>query len=370
MTDRGRLTLQLKRRARDEGFDAVGVARAEALDRDAAALAAWLREGRHASMAWMAREPDKRSDPRRLLPECRSVVVLAMNYWVGSGPGVSDAATARVARYAWGRDYHRVIGRKLKNLTKWLEETTESPARSFVDTAPILERAWAERAGIGWIGKNANLLNRELGSWLLLGEILTVAELEPDPGPHADHCGSCTACIDACPTSAIVEDGAVDSNLCISYWTIEHRGTVPVARRPGIGEWIFGCDVCQEVCPWNKSFARPVEGDSFGVRDELRGLEPLEILAMDEPTFRDRFSGTALMRAKWAGMRRNACIVLGNRRDPVALDALARVLDDPDPEIRAHAAWAIDRIGGIRARRILRRSRESGRDGSRESESG
>jgi epoxyqueuosine reductase len=349
MTNRSRLTQQLKRRARDEGFDAVGVARAGALDRDAAALAAWLREDRHASMAWMAREPDKRSDPRRLLPECRSVVVLAMNYWAGSESGVSRAGTARVARYAWGRDYHRVIGRKLKNLTQWLEATSERPARSFVDTAPVLERGWAERAGIGWIGKNANLLNRELGSWLLLGEILTVAELEPDPGPHADRCGSCTACIDACPTSAIVADGVVDSNLCISYWTIEHRGTVPAPRRSGIGEWIFGCDVCQEVCPWNESFARPVDGDPFQLRDELRGLDPSEVLAMDEATFRARFSGTALMRAKWEGMRRNACIVLGNRRDPAALDALAEALDDSDPEIRAHAAWAIDRIGGHRA---------------------
>jgi epoxyqueuosine reductase len=183
-----------------------------------------------------------------------------------------------------------------------------------------------------------------MGSWLLLGEILAVAELEPDAGPHADHCGSCTACIDSCPTEAIVEDGVVDSNRCISYWTIEHRGGIPEEHRAGIGEWIFGCDVCQDVCPWNHSFARPQEADPFSIRADLGGLDPEHVLEMDEATFRSTFQGTALMRAKWEGMRRNACLVLGNRRDARAVPALTRALRDGDPVVRDHAAWALARI--------------------------
>ena len=251
------VTGELKRRAKEAGFDAVGVAAAQRLDRDGAALAAWLRAGRQASMAWLEKDPGKRADPARLLPGCESVVVLAMSYWPGAERTLTEPEKARVALYARGRDYHKVMGRELKRLAAWLEEQTGNEARSFVDTGPVLERAWAERAGVGWIGKNANLLTRDRGSWLLLGEILTQAELEPDAGPHADHCGSCTACIEACPTDAIVDDGVVDSNRCISYWTIEHRGIRcrPERRRGTTDDWIFGCDVCQDVCPWNVSFA-------------------------------------------------------------------------------------------------------------------
>jgi epoxyqueuosine reductase len=163
-------------------------------------------------------------------------------------------------------------------------------------------------------------------------------------GPHADFCGSCTACLDACPTRAIVAPGVVDSGLCISYWTIEHRGSVPAQRRAGNGDWIFGCDVCQEVCPWNRTFARARTDDPFARREDLRSLDPAELLALDEAQFRARYSGTALMRAKWEGMRRNACIVLGNRRDPAAVPALEAALSDPDPVVREHAAWALERI--------------------------
>jgi epoxyqueuosine reductase len=295
-------------------------------------------------MAWMARRPETRSNPDALLPGCRSVVALAMNYWPG-GEGADDRPeTARVARYAQGRDYHRVMGQKLKALAAWLTEASGAAARTFVDTGPVLERAWAERAGMGWIGKNANLLTRDIGSWLLLGEVLSCAELTPSDGPHQEFCGTCTACLDACPTQAIVKPGVVDANLCISYWTIEHRGTIPEARRPGMDDWIFGCDVCQDVCPWNVSFAQPTHGDPFSRRDDLRDLDPTEILGMDEAAFRARYSGTALMRAKWEGMRRNACIVLGNRRDPAALPALRRATEDADPVVAEHATWAIERI--------------------------
>ena len=334
----------LKRRAIEEGFDAVGIAAVGALDRDAIALDAWLNAGRHATMDWMQRHRDRRVDPGKLLPGCRSVVVVAMNYWPGEIEATTPSGLAPVALYARGRDYHKVLGKKLKRLSAWLATQTGQATRAFVDTGPVLERAWAQRAGLGWIGKNANLLTRSMGSWLLLGELLTAAELQPDEGPHADHCGTCTACLDACPTDAIVADGVVDSRACISYWTIEHRGEVPEEKREGNGDWIFGCDICQQVCPWNETHARAVGPDRFERRDDLRGLDPLAILAMDEREFRAAYSGTPLMRAKWEGMRRNACIVLGNRGDPAALAPLRRVCDDPDPVLRSHAEWAIERI--------------------------
>ena len=335
------LTRALHERAAQLGFDKVAVARAALPERDRAALAAWLAADRHATMAWMKRDASKRADPEALLPGCRFVVSVAMNYWSG---GEARPGTARVARYAQGRDYHRVMGEKMKTLAAWLADAGGAPARAFVDTGPVLERAFAEASGLGWIGKNANVLTRELGSWLLLGEVLTCAELEPSDGPHQEFCGTCTACLDACPTQAIVEAGVVDANLCISYWTIEHRGVVPEEKRVGNGDWIFGCDVCQDVCPWNVSFAQPVPAAAFARRDDLNGLDPVDILSLDEAAFRKRYSGTALMRAKWEGMRRNACIVLGNRRDEAALPALQRVLDDDDPVVREHAAWAIERI--------------------------
>lgn len=356
------LAREVKGRARAVGFDAVGIASAAALDRDAQALAAWLRQGRHAGMAWMARDPDRRADPRALLPGCRSVIALAMNY----GPAESRSAPgrARVALYARGRDYHRILGRRLRELSAWIEDATGRAARTFVDTGPVLERAWAERAGVGWIGKNANLITRESGSWLLLGEILTIAEIEPDPGPHADHCGSCSACLSACPTGALVEPGVLDSRLCISYWTIEHRGVVPEERRAGNGDWIFGCDLCQTACPWNESFSRVPPDDPFERRPDLDGLDPVEILGQDEATFRARYSGTALLRARWDGMRRNACIVLGNRADPASVPALDSALRDADPRIRIHAAWALGRIGGPAARSALAAAIASETDGS------
>lgn len=305
---------RLKARAHALGFDLCGVARAGRLERDAEALAAWLRRDYHASMAWMARHAETRADPERLLPGCRSVVVVAANHWPGAEEAAVPPGRARVALYARGRDYHKVLGRRLRDLAAWLAETTGETARAFVDTGPLLERAWAERAGIGWIGKNANLISRRYGSWLLLGEILTTAEIEPDPGPHDDFCGSCTACLEACPTGAIVEAGVVDSRRCISYWTIEHRGAIPEDRQPGIGDWIFGCDDCQTVCPWNRRFAVPVPAARFERRDDLRGLDPEAIAGMDEAAFRARYSGTSLMRARWDGMVRNARIVRGNRR--------------------------------------------------------
>jgi len=352
----------LRDRARAAGFDAVGIAAARGLERDGATLERWLAGGLHAGMAWMQREPARRADPRALLPGCRSVVAVALNYWPGDPGPAAAADRARVARYAWGRDYHRVLGSKLRDLAAWLDAECGSTSRACVDTSPVLERGWAEAAGLGWIGKNANLLSRELGSWLLLGELLTTAQLDPDPGPGTDACGTCTACLEACPTGAIVEDGLVDARRCIAYWTIEHRGALPPEQRAGIGAWIFGCDVCQEVCPWNRRFARPAADPALRRRDDLHGLDAVEILRLDEATFRRRFSGTALMRAKWEGLRRNACVVIGNRARGEDLPALEDALTDADPVVRGHAAWAIGRLGGKAAHAALAQARNSERD--------
>lgn len=338
------LTRAVKAQAIALGFHKVAIAAAAPLERDRAALAAWIRGDRHATMAWMARDPDRRADPEAMLPGCKSVIALAINYWPGDAEAEARPGAARVARYARGRDYHRVMGRKLKELAAWLTGESGSVSRTFVDTGPVLERAWAERAGLGWIGKNANLLTRDLGSWILLGEVLTCAALEADAGPHQDFCGTCTACLDACPTRAITSPGVVDSNACISYWTIEHRGAIPEPRREGLSDWIFGCDVCQDVCPWNVSFAKPAADDPFARREDLRGLDPTDVLGLDEATFRARYSGTSLMRARYDGMRRNACVVLGNRGDPEALPTLRAAAVDADPVLREHALWAIARI--------------------------
>jgi epoxyqueuosine reductase len=215
----------------NERFDAFGVAQVKPLLRDQAAFDRWLHNGYQASMSYMEKCRPARNDPGVLLPGCRSVIVMALNY----GPGLDSCAQrsdgAPVARYARGRDYHKVMGKALKRIAAWLEEQSGQAARSFVDTGPVLERAWAEQAGLGWIGKNANLIRRDIGSWMLLGEILSAAEIEPDPLPHRSYCGSCSACIEDCPTGAIVAPGEVDSSLCISYWTIEHRGSVPIPMR-------------------------------------------------------------------------------------------------------------------------------------------
>jgi len=308
--DSASLTRQLKEQAGKEGFAAVAVA-AAGMHQHATAFTDWLREERHASMSWMARDPEKRCDPRLLLPGCRSVIALAINYW----PGKKEQRHAgMVARYAWGRDYHKVLGSKAARLAAWLTEASGQSARSYIDIAPILERGWAERAGIGWIGKNGNLISRDFGSWLLLAEILTTAELVPDRTSDRSYCGSCRACIDACPTGAIVADGVVDSNRCISYWTIEHRGPIPESMHSQIGDQLFGCDICQEVCPWNCKFARQAPDALLERREELYSLDPEELLGLDEQTFRSLYSGSSLVRAKLEGMQRNARIVLGNRR--------------------------------------------------------
>jgi epoxyqueuosine reductase len=352
---------RLKARARQLGFELVGVAPAtpaDGFDR----LRDWLARGYAGTMAYLERHADARRHPAAVLPQVRSVVMVGMSYKprrespVASGERDARAtrhaprATPRVSRYALGLDYHDVLRERLGRLLDWLKgERPGCHGRGVVDTAPLLERDFARRAGLGWFGKNTMLLNKRLGSYFFLGALLVDAELRPDPPHEASHCGTCTACLDACPTGAFAGPGWLDSRRCISYLTVELRGPVPEELRPGVGDWLFGCDVCQEVCPWNRK-APPGLEPALQARPDLERLDPVELLGIDEAEFRRRFRGTALMRTKRRGLLRNAALVLGNTGGARALPALRRALDDPEPLVREAAAWAIGRIEDRRSR--------------------
>jgi epoxyqueuosine reductase len=304
-------------------------------------------------MSWMAapRHRERRADPARILPDLRAVVCVALCY----EPSLADARAARlgrIARYAGGEDYHRVMRDRLGALAAFVGELLPG-AHSlwYSDTGAILERGHAEQAGLGWIGKHSGLLSRHLGSWFLLGELLVDRELAVDPPLVREHCGTCRRCIDACPTGAIVAPYQVDARLCISYLTIELRGPIPRALRAQIGDWVFGCDVCQEVCPWNR-FAPPARE----ARLHARALDDWSLerfLEMDDQTFARVFSASPIRRARRSGFLRNVCVALGNRRDPVALPALQRaVAEDPAALVRGHAAWALGEIGCVQPERV------------------
>jgi epoxyqueuosine reductase len=310
-----------------------------------------LEEGRHAGMAWLARTAEKRKDPSRVLADVRSIIVLATSYagpddvgWRGSGPGPGPRGGGVVSRYARHADYHDVLKPRLEELTRWLDRRGGLSARSlwYVDTGPILERDLGQRAGLGFIGKHTNLISRQLGNWFLLSEILTPLELEPDP-PEMNHCGKCTRCLEACPTGALPAPFTLDARRCIAYLTIEHRGPIPEAMRPLIGDRVFGCDDCLEVCPWNR-FARESNILREHRRPELASPDLLGWLDLDEASFRRLFAGTPMLRAKWQGFRRNVCVVLGNAGDARALPALARAMSDPDAVVAEHAAWAAAQV--------------------------
>lgn len=296
---------RVKEAALAVGFTAVGIARADACGPEAGRLAAWLARGYEAGMRWMARDPDRRSDPRRVVPDAASVVSVALNYYRPDAHS-ADPALGRISRYAWGDDYHDVMGEKLRRLWAWMEgEFPGCSGRWYADTGPVLEKAWAERAGIGWIGKHANLITRDHGSWVFLGEIITTLELAPD-APAEELCGTCRLCIDACPTRAIVEPWVVDSGRCLSYITIEHRGDADPAFQGRTDGWIFGCDVCQDVCPWNRKFARPTEDLRFAPRPGALTTPLEEWAEMTTGEFHDRFRGSPVTRTGPDGLRRNA----------------------------------------------------------------
>ena len=344
--------------AREVGFDLVAVTDSADFDADRESAMRRIDDGLMDGLPWFTKARVARgSSPDELLPGARSIISLGLNYYPGSTPA-PQRGSGLVARYAQGRDYHRVMKRRMRRLVIELAEhpalqqaDEKLAARWYVDDGPMLDRAAAARAGLGWFGKNGNVLSPTYGSWLLLGQIITNLRLEPD-APLAKTCGQCTRCIPACPTDAIVAPYVVDNRRCISYLTIEHKGTISRDLRPSMGTWVFGCDICQEVCPVNRK-AKATSDPNFGRRD-LTTLDLIELLDMDETQFRQRFAGTPLMRAKRVGMQRNACVALGNVGDATAQPALARALASGDPLVRQHAAWALGRIGGNEAIAALR----------------
>jgi epoxyqueuosine reductase len=306
-----RLARELKAEARRLGFDACGISRAEQLDEEARRLEEWLHQGRHGTMGWMERNFDKRIDPRRLVEGAQTVVSVLHNYYQPVEQP-QDGCAGKISRYAWGDDYHDVMKEKLFLLYQWLDERAGGiSGRVFVDSAPVMDKAWARRSGLGWQGKNANLINRSLGSFFFIGELIVDVPLPAD-GPIPDYCGSCTRCIDACPTDAIYQPYAVDANRCISYLTIEHRGDdVPADLRPLMGNWIYGCDVCQDVCPWN-SFKKPAQEERYQPRPGIADTDLETWAELDLEAFRGRFRGSPIKRAKHEGFLRNVRIARGN----------------------------------------------------------
>lgn len=312
------LARAIKQEARALGFDAVGIARVDTTPALQSALAGrlaqWLQRGFQATMAWMERTPEKRADPRLVLPGCRSIIVVGINYFTGHRAD-ERPGHGRIARYAWGKDYHEVLGEKLKRLEARIAACApDTTTRAYVDTGPIMEKAWAEQAGLGWIGKHSNLVSAEHGSWLLLGEILTTLELEADE-PATDLCGSCTLCVQACPTQAIAEPYVVDANRCISYLTIELRGdtaAVPDELQRRMGNHIFGCDDCLDVCPFNLR-AEPTQEPAFQPSPVTLAPDLDELASLDDRMFRRTFQESPIKRAKLAGLQRNLSIAKSNQ---------------------------------------------------------
>ena len=333
---------RIKQQAHAIGFELVGIAPAAPVD-GFDRLREWLDNGFAGEMAYMHRHAQALRHPASILPEVRSVVMVGMNYkTVGSGQPVLGGA--RVARYAQGEDYHDVLREKLKGLLVWIrQEAPGCRGRAVVDTAPLLERDFARRAGLGWFGKNTMLLNKRLGSYFFLGALLLDFELKPDAPHETSHCGTCTACLDACPTKAFPAPGQLDSRRCISYLTIELRGPIVEELREPMGNWVFGCDICQEVCPWNHK-APVSEQPAFQPRPDLESLDLRELLGLSDAEFKQRFQGTALTRPRRRGLLRNAAIALGNRGDPAAVPALQKALADVEPLVREAAAWALKQI--------------------------
>jgi len=333
------LKADLIRRAQEIGFDDCRIANANP-PRHAAEFRAWLKSGSAADMSWIERGAAKRDDPQKVLPGARSVVVLAMSYWQGEAAAPNEHS-GRIARYAWGDDYHEVIEEKLRDLNNFLT-TAGGRQKYYVDTGPVLERDFAAEAGIGWHGKSTMLLNRELGTWFFLAEIFTTLDLPPD-APQPARCGTCTRCIDACPTGAITAPHQLDARRCISYLTIELKGSIPLELRPLIGDRIYGCDDCLDACPWNR-FARISRKSAFAARPAVARMQLRDFLALDEEQFREMFCGSPIKRIKRRGFLRNVCVALGNVGTELDLPALEIAAHDAEPLIAEHATWAIKHI--------------------------
>jgi epoxyqueuosine reductase len=348
----------LKSWALEAGFDRAGVASLDALEHGEA-LVRWLDRGDQAGMGYLGRRLETRLDPSQVFPGARSALCVALQYhplYIEEGgerqPEPSGDLWRRVARYARGKDYHDVMGERLRALEERVHAAFPGcETRRYVDTGPVLERELAARAGMGAVGKNTMLLHPEGGSWFLLGELFLGLDLAPDQ-PLADLCGSCTRCLDACPTGALAEPYRLDSNRCISYWTIEHRGPLPPEARRMVGGWVFGCDVCQEVCPWNAGAAGAVHPE-MELPPERGELTLARLLRLPREEYVERFRGSPMKRAKLEGLQRNAAVAMGNRRESRYVQPLTEALRDGESLVRGHAAWALGRIGGEEARAAL-----------------
>jgi epoxyqueuosine reductase len=344
--------------AHEQGFVLVGFAPLHRLDNREKFFNRWLAEGRQGEMGWLGRDPERRFDPRRIDPRLRSVVSLGYPYAAPAIPHIDwrTAMRGRIAAYALGPDYHDTVLARAHAVVERLKgQRPEAVTRAYVDTGAVFEREWAAEARTGWFGRNTNLLNRHHGSYFFLAEIFTDAEFEPSGEPYREHCGTCRQCLDLCPTGALAEGYVIEPRVCISYLTIEHRGPIPTALRSKLGNWIFGCDICQEVCPWN------VSGDALP-DDAMMPFLP-GLMALDDDGFRRRFGKSAVARTRRRGLLRNAAVVLGNSGNRDAIQVLARSLgEETEPLVRSHAAWALGRLGGRSARMALERRRKAESD--------
>ncbi len=357
------LSCHLKQVAAQLGFQLSGICPATAPIQSALSrLDAWLAAGHAGQMGYLTSRRNAYEHPSHLLEGVRSLVVLGMHYQTAE-PSIPGPTEGRISRYAWGeQDYHDTIRHRLHQLADTFREMVPNArTRCVVDTAPLLEREFAQLAGLGWIGKNTMLINKEAGSYFFLAALLTDVQLQYDLPTTSDHCGTCTACLEVCPTNAFVGPHVLDASRCISYLTIEHQDTIPIPVRSDIGDWLFGCDRCQEVCPWNRRAAQSEEG-SFQPRKEANPCDLLELFELDDEQFRHNFRHTPLWRAHRRGLLRNAAIVLGNHSNRTALPALSRGLVDREPLIRAASAWALGLIPAQEAQTLLRQRQKTETD--------
>jgi len=326
------------------GFDGVGFAPPELDEAAKSNLAAYIAQGYHGDMGWLAARAEQRSAPTALWPEARSVVMLAVNYGPETDPmaTLEERENATISVYARNRDYHDLIKKRLKALGRWMAESLDCQVKVFVDTAPVMEKPLAERAGLGWQGKHSNLVSRAYGSWLFLGEIYTDLELAPDM-PESDHCGACRRCLEVCPTRAFPAPYRLDARRCISYLTIEHKGHIPREFRVAMGNRIYGCDDCLAVCPWNK-FATATQEPALQPRAELTAPRLAELAALDDAAFRRFFSGSPIKRTGRDRFLRNVLIAIGNSGEPALIPVARRNLADDSPLVRAMAVWALGRL--------------------------
>jgi epoxyqueuosine reductase len=326
------------------GFDAIGFAKPDLAPRARADLAEYLHRGYHGDMGWLAETAERRGDPATLWPEVRSVIVLGINYGPESDPleATRRRASGAISVYAQGRDYHEIVKKRLKALARWIHASWPGELKVFVDTAPVMEKPLAEKAGLGWQGKHTNLVSRDFGSWLFLGEIYLALDLTADPA-ETDHCGACRRCLDACPTAAFPAPYQLDARRCISYLTIEHKGHIDAALRPLMGNRIYGCDDCLAVCPWNKFASRATAGD-FMPRAERAAPRLAELAGLDDAAFRKFFSGSPVKRIGRDRFVRNVLIAIGNSGDSDFLGIVRQRLADASPLVRAMAVWALGRL--------------------------